>query len=1714
VLPSLLLRNMADDFDFDTYVADAFANLTPELPQQSSYSLDGYVSQQFETMTPEVPVADGASLPDTAPIPTPRPANLDPEGFRQTALVPMPTPRPANLDPDGYPQLASVPLPPPRPANLDPEGYRQLADVPLPTPRPANLEDLEQIDPVLPAVQEVLNTMGVEQAAPVLEVVREALGTIGGEQAAPVLPVELGGDLGTLSEATPAPVTPVESKPLPAPGPARTIQGYLGTKLAPGKDIAHVENLDGGFKTSLGQLIASAPPEIAAGLQVGSGYRSVERQRELWEAAVKKYGSPEAARKWVAPPGNSQHNLGRAVDLWFNGQRLDKAPAHVRKWVHENAAKFGLHFPLGNEAWHIEPKWARQMAYAPAPTRITDIITSSARETGADGEFLKRIAYAESKFNPSLQAKTSSAGGLFQFIDGTWKEYVSKYGSLYGVPGASKFDPRAASLMAGKLAADNYAALERELGRKPNAAEQYAAWVFGRGGGPQFVRAYIEAPSAPGVSAVDPKAVAANRSIFFEKTGAMRTNAGVYAELARRIGGTEIQVAQAATTVSDATLLNSMSAVQPTTFKPDYSARTDPKASISPHDVWSPPPVNLDSRYTDAAIEAARFGHREQGMGFWSGLGNLLTTKELTARGVRALTSKGYVPDESYVGSPQQALDLESLSAGLPQSYVSRFGSAVSQPHMVEIARQAQAEHSLMTQLSQAGWKGTAAQITAALIDPASLTVGVMSGGLGAGIGNALKMGQIGSRLTAGAAGAAGNVGIEFGLNSLAGQESETSQLAIAAAMGFGFGAVLGPLGRNRALSAEAIELERLGHQMSLEPVPLPMTPVRDWAAAAAAARQQADVMEGGAQVGYLTREERQLHLDAAAMLRRNAAEMDKLAGAPNSAGAAANLLAVPEALSDPVFRAMQQGSAPATAITRGRLSEGGKAAASQNPIVRMLGGMLGVDTVGKAGLGVNPISADQEMVQYFRPMTANWRSVANPAYDEWATAQGYNFFERRIGRGWGDFNDQVSAYVRNTDSLRTFDAAVSRAGEHFRKLMKQMAEDQQNPWVRKNGKLGGSVAGAEGLTPDPNYVMRVWSVSKLNNAIAKFGHPGVRRVVAAAIKNKQTNIDDDLAEKFADAILNSRFTRAMGYDDRLSGAIGNADTAKLADMFRNEFGWSEDDIRRLLAQLRHTEPNQPPHLKHRIQLDENHFLDDVNGFGTGRLSIADLLENNADLLMNYYSRKVAGEVALARQRFVNPVNGDVVVDGIKSDADFEKIVRHAQQWFAQNGLAGDDAKKAIDGLRWMYDRIKGRPDPASLNEWADWLRVAKNYNFARMMGQIGFAQMMDVGRIVGTLGVKSFFSQMRGFRRVVDTNGQAVLKHGMDHELEAMFGLGTDRLRGFAALVWDDAGQVRGASRGRAVDKAANATEFLASVTGEVSGMHYINSWLQLMVGRAAAQKFANLATSKLSKSDLRYMRFLGLDDDMLNRVLAQVNQKFTHESGFLFGKRVAKMNLDQWTDLEARSAFEGALFRWSRHIVQENDIGSLHRMMSHPIAQTLMQFRSYAMTAWENQLLHGLAARDGRTFAQFTASMISGAMVYAVQTNLQALGRSDADKFLEEKFSPHKFGAAVFQRAGFSSLLPMIIDSAAVFTPAGPVFDARPSGQSTDFIFGNPFFSLINDAQKTTRTIMQRTWDGKEMSQPELRQMARTMFLQNTMPIIQGYSLLIGDQPEKNRR
>lgn len=111
------------------------------------------------------------------------------------------------------------------------------------------------------------------------------------------------------------------------------------------------DGMDPTFATRLQTMIEASGGKLG----VGSGYRSVEEQTQLWNDALAKYGSEDAARQWVAPPGSSNHNFGIAADLSFDGDG--------EQWARDNAERFGLTFPMSWEPWHIEPIGARDGTY-------------------------------------------------------------------------------------------------------------------------------------------------------------------------------------------------------------------------------------------------------------------------------------------------------------------------------------------------------------------------------------------------------------------------------------------------------------------------------------------------------------------------------------------------------------------------------------------------------------------------------------------------------------------------------------------------------------------------------------------------------------------------------------------------------------------------------------------------------------------------------------------------------------------------------------------------------------------------------------------------------------------------------------------------------------------------------------------------------------------------------------------------------------------------------------------------------------------------------------------------------------------------------------------------------------------------------------------------------------------------------------------------------
>jgi hypothetical protein len=102
---------------------------------------------------------------------------------------------------------------------------------------------------------------------------------------------------------------------------------------------------------------------------------------------------------------------------------------------------------------------------ASIPEELDVHIRTAADRYGVSADTLRMIAGIESGGNVSAQNPNSSAGGPFQFVDGTAKDY--------GL--ADRFDPAQASDAAARLLLDNAAMLRKTLGREPTPAELYLA---------------------------------------------------------------------------------------------------------------------------------------------------------------------------------------------------------------------------------------------------------------------------------------------------------------------------------------------------------------------------------------------------------------------------------------------------------------------------------------------------------------------------------------------------------------------------------------------------------------------------------------------------------------------------------------------------------------------------------------------------------------------------------------------------------------------------------------------------------------------------------------------------------------------------------------------------------------------------------------------------------------------------------------------------------------------------------------------------------------------------------------------------------------------------------------------------------------------------------------------------------------------------------------
>ena len=191
-----------------------------------------------------------------------------------------------------------------------------------------------------------------------------------------------------------------------------------------------------------------------------------------------------------------------------------------------------------------------------APLSISNAIRKASQATGTDFSYLLKTAARESAFNEGAKAKTSSATGLFQFIESTWLKTVKEDGNKFGLEKYTPYifktqsgrhyvpneklrseilqlrkDPEISAVMAGAFTQKNSEFITSTLGRKPTQGELYIAHFLGPNGASRLISAAEERPNTR-ADRLFPRAARANRSIFYSR-GRPRSVAQVYDDLVK-----------------------------------------------------------------------------------------------------------------------------------------------------------------------------------------------------------------------------------------------------------------------------------------------------------------------------------------------------------------------------------------------------------------------------------------------------------------------------------------------------------------------------------------------------------------------------------------------------------------------------------------------------------------------------------------------------------------------------------------------------------------------------------------------------------------------------------------------------------------------------------------------------------------------------------------------------------------------------------------------------------------------------------------------------------------------------------------------------------------------------------------------------------------------------------------------------------------------------
>jgi len=711
------------------------------------------------------------------------------------------------------------------------------------------------------------------------------------------------------------------------------------------------------------------------------------------------------------------------------------------------------------------------------------------------------------------------------------------------------------------------------------------------------------------------------------------------------------------------------------------------------------------------------------------------------------------------------------------------------------------------------------------------------------------------------------------------------------------------------------------------------------------------------------------------------------------------------------------------------------------------------------------------------------------------------------LGDEFNEFAETVGKLVRSEDPLPSNE--FGQAAAHVRKTMaKALAE----------GKKAGIFD--ESIPSNPNYLPRIMNEFHVQKVLADadLGAKGLRKltakaILASAVKMGREGITPKIAEVMARAYVKTISHAAYGLNDAIVHGLDLDDITVLRE-FLTEGGIESDLIETVLAgvQKRNTEAGVIGSAKRRMELDENTSIEQ-NG---KTLRFTDILENNVDVLMDKYMRRVSGAAAL------NTTLGRSVVGGFTGTASqIRKLSGEVRARSIDQGMSPAAVDKAAKTTEVLTRRIAGLPiedltGGLSMHPLSAGRRLTdamRKFNFSTYMTQSGFASVAEFGNVLSVGGLSLLWhglSNFRAFRRNALTGK---LNDDVLEFFEEYIGIGGDNLLHPLFSRFDDfTHEVADPRALTGVERALNATQKLtAEVISQLGPMTRFQRRLIMMGVMKQIEGFA-LRGKALSPGQMKRVKLMGLTDAKLAKIAKGMqDHQITMQSGYR-NRTFTRTNLDEWmkNDPETVNSFLLALQREAHNNIIEGTLADAPLWVNNLVGRTAAQFMTFAINAHTKLLLRNVELHDAQAAQAFLYSIMMASMAYTVQAYLNTMGDPEARK---KALDPVTVAKRAVARAGHVALLPGVVDALSRMATGDAVFNARSTGLPSGTLKCIPTVATLDNAMNVL-TIPRNARSDFQLSKSQARSAAGLIPVVGRMIGVRAYiNALTDDLPTATR-